>query len=163
MRPTRNLPRLQNNRVAGLRVYRFTGCSTGPVRFLSLRRTGLSGNIAAADTGPARCWCLTKPIRFRRAMAGIPKCMVRCRTHGVGKSIGVGVPCAVYGFTAQVAARMAELNQSRPPGHSGIGTTLSANALAITAMHAMLGQMITRDAYALCLRWPTDWFPDSMR
>ncbi len=76
-------------------------------------------------------------------------------THGpkpdimvVGKSIGGGVPCAVYGFTAEVAAKMEALNRSRPPGHSGIGTTLSANALAITAMHAMLGQVVTRDAYA---------------
>ena len=66
----------------------------------------------------------------------------------VGKSIGGGVPCAVYGFTAEVAAMMEVLNRSRPQGHSGIGTTLSANALAITAMHAMLGQVITRDAYA---------------
>jgi glutamate-1-semialdehyde 2,1-aminomutase len=66
----------------------------------------------------------------------------------VGKSIGGGVPCAVYGFTAEVAARMQALNRSRPPGHSGIGTTLSANALAVAAMHAMLGQVITRDAYA---------------
>ena len=76
-------------------------------------------------------------------------------THGpkpdilvVGKSIGGGVPCAVYGFTTEIAERMAALNASRPAGHSGIGTTLSANALAITAMHAMLGQVITRDAYA---------------
>jgi glutamate-1-semialdehyde 2,1-aminomutase len=76
-------------------------------------------------------------------------------THGpmpdlvvIGKSIGGGVPCAIYGFTAEVASRMEALNRSRPPGHSGIGTTLSANALAITAMHAMLGQVITRDAYA---------------
>ncbi len=66
----------------------------------------------------------------------------------VGKSIGGGVPCAVYGFTAEVAQRMEALNRSRPAGHSGIGTTLSANALSITAMHAMLGQVITRDAYA---------------
>jgi len=66
----------------------------------------------------------------------------------VGKSIGGGVPCAVYGFTAEIAERMAAVNASRPPGHSGIGTTLSANALAITAMHAMLGQVITRAAYA---------------
>lgn len=76
-------------------------------------------------------------------------------THGpkpdimvIGKSIGGGVPCAVYGFTADVAAKMEALNRSRPPGHSGIGTTLSANALAITAMHAMLGQVITGNAYA---------------
>ena len=66
----------------------------------------------------------------------------------VGKSIGGGVPCAVYGFTDEIAKRMAALNASRPAGHSGIGTTLSANALAITAMQAMLGQVITRDAYA---------------
>ena len=75
-------------------------------------------------------------------------------THGpkpdilvVGKSIGGGVPCAVYGFTADIAERMAVLNASRPAGHSGIGTTLSANALAITAMHAMLGEVITRGSY----------------
>lgn len=81
------------------------------------------------------------------------------RTHGpvpdlmvVGKSIGGGVPCAVYGFSAEVAERMAALNRSRPPGHSGIGTTLSANALAITAMDAMLGQVITPAAYDHMLR-----------
>jgi glutamate-1-semialdehyde 2,1-aminomutase len=79
-------------------------------------------------------------------------------THGpmpdimvIGKSIGGGVPCAVYGFTREVADRMAFLNTTRPPGHSGIGTTLSANALSITAMHTMLGQVITRDAYSLML------------
>ncbi|MDO9362678.1 MAG: aspartate aminotransferase family protein [Sphingopyxis sp.] len=66
----------------------------------------------------------------------------------VGKSIGGGVPCAVYGFSEAVAARMAQLNQSRPAGHSGIGTTLSANALAITAMDVMLSDVITLSAYA---------------
>jgi glutamate-1-semialdehyde 2,1-aminomutase len=77
-----------------------------------------------------------------------------CRAHGpdadmvvIGKSIGGGVPTAVYGFTDAIAARMAALNGSRPPGHSGIGTTLSANALSIAAMHAMAGQVITRGAY----------------
>lgn len=70
----------------------------------------------------------------------------------VGKSIGGGVPCAVYGFSAAVADRMAALNRSRPAGHSGIGTTLSANALAITAMDTMLGEVITPAAYASMLR-----------
>jgi glutamate-1-semialdehyde 2,1-aminomutase len=65
----------------------------------------------------------------------------------IGKSIGGGVPCAVYGFSEEIAERMAKLNATRRPGHSGIGTTLSANALAITAMHAMLGKVITHDAY----------------
>ena len=57
------------------------------------------------------------------------------------------MPCAVYGFSEAIAERMANLNASRPAGHSGIGTTLSANALAISAMHAMLGQVVTHDAY----------------
>ena len=70
----------------------------------------------------------------------------------VGKSIGGGVPCAVYGFSEAVAARMAQLNQSRPAGHSGIGTTLSANALAITAMDVMLSDVVTPAAYAHMLR-----------
>lgn len=80
-------------------------------------------------------------------------------THGptpdlmvVGKSIGGGVPCAVYGFSAEVAKRMAALNAARPPGHSGIGTTLSANALAITAMDTMLSEVITPAAYDHMLR-----------
>lgn len=80
-------------------------------------------------------------------------------THGpkpdmmvIGKSIGGGVPCAVCGFSAEVAERMAALNAARPAGHSGIGTTLSANALAITAMDAMLGAVITPAAYDHMLR-----------
>lgn len=65
----------------------------------------------------------------------------------IGKSIGGGMATAVYGFTEEIAARMAKLNASRPSGHSGIGTTLSANALAIAAMHAMVDKVITHDAY----------------
>lgn len=65
----------------------------------------------------------------------------------IGKSIGGGYPTAVYGFSDAVAKRMAALNAVRPAGHSGIGTTLSANAMAIRAMHAMLSEVITPAAY----------------
>ena len=65
----------------------------------------------------------------------------------IGKSIGGGVPCAVYGFTGEVAKAMVAARSTLPPGHSGIGTTLSANALAISATRAMLGQVMTRHAY----------------
>lgn len=65
----------------------------------------------------------------------------------IGKSIGGGVPTAVYGFSEEIAERMTKVNACRPSGHSGIGTTLSANALAVTAMHAMVGKVITHDAY----------------
>ncbi len=66
----------------------------------------------------------------------------------IGKSIGGGVPCAVYGFTKEIAQRMTAARAALPPGHSGIGTTLSANALSIAAMRAMLGEVMTETAYA---------------
>jgi glutamate-1-semialdehyde 2,1-aminomutase len=76
-------------------------------------------------------------------------------THGpagdmmvIGKSIGGGVPCAVYGFSDAVAQAIIKAREALPPGHSGIGTTLSANALAITAMRAMLEEAMTHEAYA---------------
>jgi glutamate-1-semialdehyde 2,1-aminomutase len=65
----------------------------------------------------------------------------------IGKSIGGGVPCAVYGFADDVAKRMINARNRLPPGHSGIGTTLSANALAMAAMGAMLEEVMTREAY----------------
>lgn len=80
------------------------------------------------------------------------------RTHGpmpdimvIGKAIGGGVPTAVYGFTDAVAQRMEALNAARPAGHSGIGTTLSANALSIAAMRAMLAEVMTPAAYRVML------------
>lgn len=76
-------------------------------------------------------------------------------THGpvgdmlvIGKSIGGGVSCAAYGFSAAVAERMKAARMALPPGHSGIGTTLSANALAIVAMRAMLEHVMTPDGYS---------------
>jgi glutamate-1-semialdehyde 2,1-aminomutase len=66
----------------------------------------------------------------------------------IGKSIGGGLPCAAFGFSADVATRMIDARRTLPQGHSGIGTTLSANALAITAMRAMLGDVMNQDAYA---------------
>ncbi len=65
----------------------------------------------------------------------------------IGKSIGGGVPCAAFGFTAEVATRMKTARAALPPGHSGIGTTLSANALAISAMRAMLEEVMTPAAF----------------
>lgn len=69
----------------------------------------------------------------------------------IGKPIAGGVPCAVYGFTADVAARMKSLRAEGETGHSGIGTTLSANALALAAMRACLTEVMTAEAYARML------------
>jgi len=66
----------------------------------------------------------------------------------LGKPVAGGVPCAVFGFTAEVAQRMERLRDEGEKGHSGIGTTLSANALALAAMRACLTEVMTPAAYA---------------
>ena len=70
----------------------------------------------------------------------------------VGKPIAVGVPCAVFGFTEHVATGMRAVQQknseqSTGHGHSGMGTTLSANALAMHCMRANLQEVMTEQAY----------------
>jgi glutamate-1-semialdehyde 2,1-aminomutase len=65
----------------------------------------------------------------------------------LGKPVGGGVPCAVYGMSADLAARAVQAKDSAPPGHSGIGTTLSGNMLAMAAMRSALDAVMTPAAY----------------
>ncbi|HNH12424.1 MAG TPA: aspartate aminotransferase family protein [Rhodocyclaceae bacterium] len=80
------------------------------------------------------------------------------RTYGptpdmlvLGKPVAGGLPCAVYGFNADLAERMRRAKAEAPPGHSGIGTTLSGNMLGIAALRANLAEVMTGDAYATML------------
>jgi glutamate-1-semialdehyde 2,1-aminomutase len=66
----------------------------------------------------------------------------------VGKPIGGGVPCAAYGFSSTWAARAVSAKRAAPPGHSGIGTTLSGNLLAMAAMRATLLHGMIDSVYA---------------
>lgn len=77
------------------------------------------------------------------------------RAHGlqpdavvVGKPLGGGMPCAAYGFSAELAARAEAAKRAAPPGHSGIGTTLTANLLAMAAMRATLATLMTPEVFA---------------
>ena len=77
------------------------------------------------------------------------------RAHGLqpdalvlGKPIAGGVPCAVYGFSAELAERAMQAKRAAPPGHSGIGTTLTGNMLAMAAMRATLAEVATEAAFA---------------
>jgi glutamate-1-semialdehyde 2,1-aminomutase len=65
----------------------------------------------------------------------------------LGKAIAGGVPCAVYGFTAELAARMRAAKDAAPPGHSGVGTTLAGNLLAMAALRATLEAVATPQAH----------------
>ena len=76
------------------------------------------------------------------------------RAHGLepdmfvlGKPIASGIPASVWGFTADVAQRFDRVRAAAPSGYSGMGTTLSANALSLAAMRATLENVMTDDVY----------------
>jgi glutamate-1-semialdehyde 2,1-aminomutase len=77
------------------------------------------------------------------------------RAHGlsadfltVGKAVAGGLAAAVFGFSADIAGAMAEFDRRRPPGYSGIGTTLSGSRLQLAALRATLSDLMTEPAYA---------------
>ena len=65
----------------------------------------------------------------------------------IGKAVAGGLPCAVYGFTREMAERMTAAKNAAPEGHSGIGTTLSGNALTLAALDAALQHLHTQASY----------------
>jgi glutamate-1-semialdehyde 2,1-aminomutase len=76
-------------------------------------------------------------------------------THGLepdffvlGKPIAGGVPAAIYGWSRAVDAKIQSYLGAREPGYSGIGTTLSGNALQLACMRAVLENILTDDVYA---------------
>jgi len=69
-----------------------------------------------------------------------------------GKAIAGGIPAAVWGVTADIAARMDAAQAEIGPGQSGIGTTLSGNALVMAAIRTMLTEVMTIEAYKHMLR-----------
>jgi glutamate-1-semialdehyde 2,1-aminomutase len=64
-----------------------------------------------------------------------------------GKAIAGGFPCAVYGFTAAVEQQMQRVLAARAGGHSGMGTTLAGNPLAIECLAAALTSLQTAERY----------------
>jgi glutamate-1-semialdehyde 2,1-aminomutase len=64
-----------------------------------------------------------------------------------GKAIAGGMPCAVFGFTADVEAGMRRVQHEHAGGHSGMGTTLSANSLALACLEASIDELMTPANY----------------
>jgi glutamate-1-semialdehyde 2,1-aminomutase len=65
----------------------------------------------------------------------------------VGKAIGSGIPSAAYGFTEEVAARIAGTIAVDDSDVGGVGGTLAANVLSLTAMRATLTHVLTDEAF----------------
>jgi glutamate-1-semialdehyde 2,1-aminomutase len=66
----------------------------------------------------------------------------------IGKPIAGGIPASAYGFTAELAERVAGSIALEDADVGGVGGTLAANALSLAAMRATLGQVLTEDAFA---------------
>jgi glutamate-1-semialdehyde 2,1-aminomutase len=75
----------------------------------------------------------------------------------VGKPIGGGMPVAAYGMTAEVARRLEALVSGHDVDVSGVGGTLSGNALALAAVRATLSTTFTADDFATMIPLATRW------
>ena len=65
-----------------------------------------------------------------------------------GKCVAGGMPTAVWGLRDAVATRYGAVNAARTPGHSGMGTTLSANPMQFACLTATLAEVMTPENYA---------------
>ena len=74
-----------------------------------------------------------------------------------GKAIGGGIPGAAYGFSQEVADKIAAAHQLEDCDVGGIGGTLAGNALSLAAMRATLTKVLTKEAFdrmiPLAERW----------
>jgi glutamate-1-semialdehyde 2,1-aminomutase len=60
----------------------------------------------------------------------------------IGKPIAGGIPAAAYGFSEEVAARLAGRIELEDVDVGGVGGTLAANALSLAAMRATLAEVL---------------------
>jgi glutamate-1-semialdehyde 2,1-aminomutase len=66
----------------------------------------------------------------------------------VGKAIGSGIPSAAYGFSEEVADRVEAAVDRDESDVGGVGGTLAANVVSLTAMRATLEHVLTPEAFA---------------
>ncbi|HYM84266.1 MAG TPA: transaminase, partial [Candidatus Dormibacteraeota bacterium] len=75
----------------------------------------------------------------------------------IGKSIGGGIPCGTYGFTAEVAERIAASMSREDADVGGIGGTLAGYALSMAAMRATLAEVLTDEAFERMIPLAERW------
>jgi glutamate-1-semialdehyde 2,1-aminomutase len=75
----------------------------------------------------------------------------------IGKPIGGGMPVAAFGMTAELASRLGTVMQSADVDVSGVGGTLTGNALALAAVRATLSTCLTEADFAHTIPLATQW------
>ena len=75
----------------------------------------------------------------------------------IGKTIGGGMPAAAYGMTAEIADQLGPIIASSAVDVSGVGGTLTGNALALAAVRATLSSALRDDDFARMIPLATAW------
>ena len=75
----------------------------------------------------------------------------------IGKTIGGGMPAAAYGMTAEIAEQLAPTIDKSAVDVSGVGGTLSGNALAVAAVRATLSSALREEDFAHMIPLATAW------
>lgn len=75
----------------------------------------------------------------------------------IGKTIGGGMPAAAYGCTAAIAERLSALLGDPSIDTSGVGGTLTGNALALAAVRATLSTTLRDDDFAVMIPMAEAW------
>jgi glutamate-1-semialdehyde 2,1-aminomutase len=75
----------------------------------------------------------------------------------IGKTIGGGMPAAAYGMTAQIADELGPMISSSAVDVSGVGGTLTGNALAVAAVRATLSSALRDEDFAHMIPLATAW------
>ncbi|MEZ5248646.1 MAG: aminotransferase class III-fold pyridoxal phosphate-dependent enzyme [Ilumatobacteraceae bacterium] len=75
----------------------------------------------------------------------------------IGKTIGGGMPVAAYGMTAEIADRLSVPVKQDTIDTSGVGGTLTGNALALAAVRATLSSALRDDDFAHMVPLATAW------
>lgn len=75
----------------------------------------------------------------------------------IGKPIAGGIPAAAYGFSEEVASRLAGTFTLEDIDVGGVGGTLAANALSLAAMRATLAEVLTEEAFARMIPLAERW------
>ena len=75
----------------------------------------------------------------------------------IGKTLGGGMPAAAYGMTAQIADELGPMISSSAVDVSGVGGTLTGNALAVAAVRATLSSALRDEDFAHMIPLATAW------
>ncbi|MFZ9481852.1 MAG: aspartate aminotransferase family protein [Ilumatobacteraceae bacterium] len=75
----------------------------------------------------------------------------------IGKTIGGGMPAAAYGMSAEVAAHLGPVIAHDGIDVSGVGGTLTGNALALAAVKATLSTTLREQDFAHMVPLATAW------